>query len=78
MDPASSTPVAPPPTITKVSSRATSLASCALVSAHSNAPSSRRRSVSASCRLFSPTEWAAQLSWPNQLVTAPVAITNWS
>ena len=66
MAPASSTPVGPPPTTTKVSSRAIS-AESGWLSAHSNALNSRSLIVSASSSVFSTVACAAHSSWPNQL-----------
>ena len=62
-DAASSTPLGPAPTSTKVICRVRSLAS-SVVSASSNAPRILARIVSASLRLFSPGAYRVNSSCP--------------
>ena len=62
-EPASSTPVGPPPIMTKVSSRRRS-ASCVASSARSKASSTRLRIAVASSIVFRPGATASHSSWP--------------
>ena len=70
--PASSTPVGPPPTMTKVSSRRC-LSGSVSRSAASNASSTRRRISSASSSVFKPGARSAHSGWPKYACAAPVA-----
>jgi len=70
--PASSTPVGPPPTITKVSHAARRSGSISR-SAASKASRMRRRMSRASSIVLSPGANRAQSSWPKYECAAPVA-----